>query len=132
MDSQYITHSLTLLHIEQTDACFAFSQLVVCVFPGPLQDSTPHLTLVSLRLPAPPRKSCPPPRLLYPPTAPPSSPLLGYPVASLPLPTVRLTTERLTVTQTRSHARTVANAAHLLTHVRRRAMTTKKRRRPQR
>lgn len=29
MDSQYITHSLTLLHIEQTDACFAFSQLVV-------------------------------------------------------------------------------------------------------
>lgn len=48
------THSLTLLHIKQTDACFAFSRRVICTFPGPLRDSTPHLTLVALHLPAPP------------------------------------------------------------------------------
>lgn len=45
--------------------------------PGPRLDSTPRLTLVALRRPAPPPRSCLPPRPPYPPIAPLSSPPTG-------------------------------------------------------
>lgn len=52
--TQYITHSLSLLHEAISNKLMHFHNLSSVCFPGPRLDSTPHLTLVTLHHPAPP------------------------------------------------------------------------------